>query len=470
MHVALPQPSSPGSVRQARGRRQPETFADSSIDWARHGLEPRWLGDESSDCAAALDPSIFHDHGADELERFLAGARDRDEIALVIATMGQADDDSPRFPFATHDASVDVGRGFRTRVVGRRSPAGTKPRLADDLTGADRDLGLRLRSRAPDAPWWAMDLTGMTALPGAGGPPIIHPATGALVPILVDSLGAPVVAVWVSPEADQRIYLIPDQTDGNTVLDWLVTQALPEYVPGALRRARSPHLVDPGLQTSAEAAARQAVADLEAGYAVERERLERELQAATAAAEPIRYGLLYGTGGNLVAAVEAVLRAAGFTVMNLDDELGGTESADLLAIRGSDRRLIEVKSASGNAREQLVGALERHLATWPSLRPDEPVGGGVLVVNHQHRKHPSDRSARVYERAAFVESLEVEVVASRDLFTWWAAGDWPAIRLAVLGVAASATVPAPPEPASAPEERANRPARRRWRWPWKRDG
>jgi hypothetical protein len=112
-----------------------------------------------------------------------------------------------------------------------------------------------------------------------------------------------------------------------------------------------------------------------------------------------------------------------------------------------------------------VGALTRHLETWPSLRRNEPVDGGVLVVNHQYRKHPSDRSERIYERAAFVDSLAVEVIGSRDLFTWWAAGDWPAIRAAVFGVAASTTAPAPAKPESGPEEPANgKPKRRRRSW------
>jgi hypothetical protein len=312
-----------------------------------------------------------------------------------------------------------------------------------------------------------MDLTGMTAIPGDGGAPTTYPATGTLLPILVDNLGAPVVAVWVSPHEDQRIYLIPVQTDGNAVLDWLVTQALPQYIPNALRRARSPHLVDPALQTTAEAAAREAIAELEATYATERDRLEQDLGAARSHADPIREALLYGTGRVLEDAVATVLRDAGLTVSNLDEELG-TESADLLAIHGSDRRLIEVKSASGNAPEKLVGALTRHVETWPSLRPDEPVDGGVLVVNHQYRKHPNDRSDRIYERAAFVDSLAVEVIGSRDLFTWWAAGDWAAIRAAVLGVAAPTTAPAPATPESVGEERANGMAPRR-RWPWRRN-
>ena len=106
-------------------------------------------------------------------------------------------------------------------------------------------------------------------------------------------------------------------------------------------------------------------------------------------ADPVRYGLLFGTGDELEDAVAAVLQAAGFTTVNLDDELGDSKSADLLATYGAERRMIEVKSAAGNAPEKLVSALERHLATWPSLRPDEPIGAGVLVVNHQHRKDPT---------------------------------------------------------------------------------
>jgi hypothetical protein len=464
--VALPHPSEPKPTWRPSHRGDPETFLDSRIDWAKHGLEPRWLGEESSDCAAALDPSGFASHGAEELRRFITGARDRGEVALVIATMGRADDDSPRSVLATHDASVDVTSSAETYVAGRRLLAGAKLRLADDVTGPERDLGLRLLTKPANAPWWAMTLAGTTMYSGAGGPPVTNQPTGKLVPILVDGLGMPVAAVWISPEENQRTYLVPDGTDGNAVLDWLVTQALPSYAPGVLRRARSPHFVDLSLQTVAETAARQALADLEATYAVERARLESELQAAMATAEPIRYGLLYGTGTELEDAVATVLRAAGFTTMNLDDELGATKSADLLVTYGSDRRMVEVKSAAGNAPEKLVGALERHLATWPSLRPNDLVGAGVLVVNHQHRKDPGDRSAQVYERPEFLDSLKVVVVSSRDLFAWWATADWGAVRNAVLG-AASATPPsAEALPSSVVPEGRTPP--RKWGWPWAR--
>jgi hypothetical protein len=120
------------------------------------------------------------------------------------------------------------------------------------------------------------------------------------------------------------------------------------------------------------------------------------LQEAEAGAEPTRYGLVYGTGTELVRAVDRVLTAAGLRTVDLDEELGSTKSADLLAGAGGPPwRLVEIKSAGGSAPESLVGHLQRHLDTWPQLRPDEPVTGGVLVVNHQHKLHPSERTARL---------------------------------------------------------------------------
>jgi hypothetical protein len=118
-----------------------------------------------------------------------------------------------------------------------------------------------------------------------------------------------------------------------------------------------------------------------------------------------------------------VLRAAGLTVVDLDEDLGGTKSADLLVSRGADRSLVEVKSASGNASEKLVADLERHLQTWPQLRSDLPIGCGVLVVNHQHRLDPDERSAAVFTRPEFVGALRVGVVSSRQLFDWWRGSD-----------------------------------------------
>jgi hypothetical protein len=420
--------------RLRASRRRPRHWAleDATLDWRGHGLEPRWLGTETSDCVAALDPCIFHGHGAAELERFLTGARTRGEAALIVATIGDVDDDRPRAPLAASDASILLP-GVGGSISGTRLPAGARPSLAPGLSAADRDLGLRLLNRSPAAPWWSLTLAASVLYPGGGGPPERAEPGGELEPILVDGLGDPVVAAWVPATTHQRWYVVPDATDWNGILDWLVQRALPTHVPSALRRARSPHALEPTLQSPAEAAARRALEQLDADDARERQRLETELREATAIADPVRNGLLYGTGAELATAVASVLTSAGFATVPLDELLGDTKSADLLAIRENERRLVEVKSASGSAAESLVGDLERHVKAWPHVRPDLPVGGGVLVVNHQHRLDPHERTEDVYTRSEFVAALTVPVITTRHLFDAWRDSDWPAIRQALLG-------------------------------------
>jgi hypothetical protein len=51
----------------------------------------------------------------------------------------------------------------------------------------------------------------------------------------------------------------------------------------------------------------------------------------------------------LESAVSRALSDAGFDVTQLDDLLGRPASADLLVVQADRRRLVEVKSASGNA-------------------------------------------------------------------------------------------------------------------------
>ena len=432
VHVAHWPPADDGDVDARTPPRDRGARARSAgIDWASHGVEPRWLGMETSDCVAAFDPSIFDIRGATELKRFLSGAGARGESALIIATIGDVNDDTRSvFGGSGHDSILLPG--MQGSINGVRLPSGAQPALAPDLSNADRDLGLRLRNRSPDAPWWSISLGGLVMEPGAGGPAERQEPDGRLEPILVDGLGNAVVAAWTPASGDQRWYVLPDATDWNVVIPWLVQQALPTHVPGALRRARSPYALDPGLQTRRESAAREAIADMEAAYEAEKFRLEAELQEATAAAEPIRYGLLYGTGAELVAAVASVLRDAGFKVVDVDALLGDTSSADLLVSYDAERRLVEVKSASGNAAEALVGHLERHIDTWPQLRPGEPVGGGVLIVNHQHKHDPNERAPEVYTRTEFVGALVVPVISTLQLFRWWRESDWPAIREALL--------------------------------------
>jgi hypothetical protein len=470
VHIGQPEPGSEQDqmVRlraecvNATYERQQLPRVPDGLDWHKHGMQPRWLGMETSDCAVALEPSIFHGHGADELDRFLHGARSRSELALVVAVIGDADDDRARSPLTRFDSSVRMNKTL-TSIYGRRLPAGTRPVIVPELSSADRDLAMRLLSRPADAPWWSLHLSGSQVERRVGSGPETYEPEGRLQPILVDGLGDPLVAAWTSPSGDQRWYIIPDATGWASVLGWLVQQALPEYVPGALRRARSPLFTDPDLQTTAELDAWRALGDLEARYAAEKLYLEEALREAQARAEDVRYGLLYGTGTELVRAVAAVLAAAGLSTVDLDEALGATSSADLLVSGGGQARLVEVKAASGAAPELMVSHLQRHLDTWPQLRPDEPVAGGVLVVNDQHRLHPSERTTQVYSRPEFVASLHVTVVSTLELFRWWRTEDWVAIRAAVIGGDAD---PSAPAAGAAPREAgpATPMSARRSRW------
>jgi hypothetical protein len=323
-----------------------------------------------------------------------AAPQRRGELALVVAVIGNVNDDGPRSLLSSFDSSVDLGDIY-TSVDGRRLPQGTWPEMVPGLNRADRDLALRLLNRQANRPWWSLHLSGAHLIRGDGSGEEHHDPKGQLQPILVDALGDPVAAVWIPPAGDQRWYIIPDATEWDNTLDWLIQRALPEYVPDALRRARSPHFVDPDLQTTSERAARQALEELDARYAEERLPLDQTLREAETHARPARYGLLYGTGDELVHAVAQVLADAGLRTVDLDKELEGTRSADLLVgADGPPWCLVEVKSATGAAPEHLVGSLERHLATWPQLRPEQPVTGGVLVVNHQHRQHPPEGQHR----------------------------------------------------------------------------
>ncbi len=113
VHVGQPVPNGLESGRPPQPKRR-SGLADPGFEWQKHGVEPRWLGMETSDCAAALDPSVFHSHGADEWQRFLAGAGGRHETALVIATVGNAEDDSPRSVLSRYDASVNLPDDYST--------------------------------------------------------------------------------------------------------------------------------------------------------------------------------------------------------------------------------------------------------------------------------------------------------------------------------------------------------------------
>jgi hypothetical protein len=381
----------------------------------------------------AIEPGYFHNRGAFERDRFLAGARARGELAIVVTGIGDAgDEDVYRSVLFAGDASVHLSTF--TYVSGKRLPKGTTPQVAEGLDPEDRDLALRLlNARTATQTWWSLTLRGATTTRGDGwGGQTQHPEEGRLVPILVDGLGDPVVAAWVPDAEDQRWYIVPDRTDWDMLLDWLIKRALPAMVPTALRRLRSAHFEDPELQTKDERAARASLEGLDRAYQRDRDELQGILDAASARAESVRDDLLYGSGPALSAAVATVLRACGLQVADVDAELGATVSADLLITGpGGQRRLVEVKSASGSPKEDLARDLDRHLSTWPQLRPNEPVIGGVLIVNHQTRLHPTERTVEVYRRPEFVQSLKFPVLPTWRLFRWWAENDYAAIVAAV---------------------------------------
>ncbi|MGW2515166.1 hypothetical protein ACWC0A_38565 [Streptomyces scopuliridis] len=456
VHVAVHNPAKMSEPDPQAADYARELFAASAkyadISWSKSGAEPRWLRMDTSSCAAAINPNHFASGGADEFDRFLSGAALRGEPALIIATMGNAKDDGRRNVFSHYNASVHFPK-FTGLIAGKRLPAGADISLAPDLDAADRDLGLRLRNRPASAPWWAMALQAITMESSRGA--TVHEPEGELVPILVDSLGEPVVARWTPSDGQQIWYVIPDAVDWDTVVDWIVQRALPAHVPAALRRVRSPHSVDADLETPEETKARVALEELERRYIDDKARFQAELERARQEAEPVRSGLLYGSGGELADAVAVVLRAAGFTVTDLDAELGATKSADLLAALDQEMCLIEVKSVSGAAPEKLVSYLQRHLETWPQLRPNRPVTCAALIVNHQHRLDPAQRSTEVYQRKEFVDALNFPVLTTGQLFNWWRAQDWSAVRTAVLGHphAGRTSKPTAQSTASSPRQR-----------------
>jgi hypothetical protein len=415
--------------------------ASADLDWTALGFEPRWIGFDTADCAVALQPSVFASHDADEFDRFRQGAESRGELAIVISPVGQPDGREARSVLATHDDSVFLGR-MHTSVSSRPLGKGARVKAAADLSDADSHLALRLLSFIPALPWRSLSLHGMT-LEGVGGR-VQHPAQGTLLPILETALGEPVAAVWISPDGIERRYVVPLEAPWELLLQWLQEQALPEFVPNVLRRARRPLATDDSLMTRRERAARAALTQREMEYAARRAEAIQELDDAKAGASDVRDGLLYGTGSQLVDAVRAVLTWAEIAVVDLDDHLGGTRNADLLCTFDGRSRLVEVKSASGNAPERAYEDLVRHLREWPDLPGSTPVDGGALVINHQLRSILHERSPQPYGRPEFLASQTEPVVTTLDLFAAWREEDRGAVRRLLFGDAAG------PEAAPAP--------------------
>ena len=443
-----------------QNQRRP-TVASPTLDWEAFGFEPRWIGFDTSSCAVALQPSVYAGHGADEFDRFRRGAESRSEFALVISPIGDLED-RPRSVLKQHDDSISLGRIY-TRVSSRPLGKGARVRAAADLGDVDGQLALRMLSCNPTPTWRCLSLNGMTLESYNGR--VQHPAQGALVPIVETELGEPVVAVWISPDSVERRYVVPVETPWPLLLQWLLEQALPEFVPGAVRRARRQLATDQTLMTRRERDARSALTELEADYVIRRGELERQLEDAQTAASTVREGLLYGTGKQLVDAIRSVLESAGVAVVDLDEKLGGTRNADLLCTHGGHSRLVEVKSASGSAPERAYQDLVRHLREWPSLPGSVPVEGGVLIVNHEHRSAPHERSRRPYSRPEFLAAQAELVVTALDLFDAWRKEGADAIRRLLFGPASEQMAQAPISgtPLASPARQGSPGAgRRRW--------
>lgn len=442
------------------------SVASHEFDWTAFGFDPRWVGDDSAECVVAVEPGTYHDDGADEFGRFIQGAERRGETAVVVTTLSEPPKSVvPGFGFARHDASGALS-SWNTYIYGTKLGGGARVQIVPGLRGADRDLALRLVNE--DLQWWTLELSGSRLYSPGMGEERIYPAAGVIEPLLESALGETVVGVWLSPDGVERRYVVPADVDWAMVADWLVVQALPELNPAAMRRYRRLEHVPSYLMTADEERAATSLAEFEAETASRRIELERDVATARAAADTMRHDLLYGRGDVLVTAVVAVLRNAGIHVVKLDDALGGTKSADLLCSLGPRRRLVEVKSVGGGASESLYAALLRHLDSWRETPGRQSVEGGVLVLNHEHKKDPAERSRVPYTRREFVMSQREAVVTSLDLFDAWRRADAERVRSLFFGAGAGFAGGSPVEATQAAKRTSEDPVQRRKWWPRRR--
>ena len=191
----------------------------------------------------------------------------------------------------------------------------------------------------------------------------------------------------------------------------------------------------------------------------------QRLAESSSAADDLRHDLLFGSSVVLEDAVARVLRDAGCDVTRLDSLVDRPASADLLVTHGGRCRLVEVKSASGNASEDLVNAARRHLDTWPELRPDIAVEGITLIVSHQTKSHPLERPPMVYSRTEFVRSLPVPVTTAMQLYNDWRLSQFDAIRKAVFPDTRQRL--SAPNAVHSPTPAPSKPRRRPW---WRPNG
>jgi hypothetical protein len=132
-------------------------LTSESMNWDELGMTPRWLGDDTSGCVAAIQPKNMLNRGSAEWARFLNGAQQRSEIALVISMVGGSEERSGFFGGPT--AHVDLPAAVFSAVGGPRIALASPPKVADGLGQADRDLALRvanIRQRDSSSHWWSL--------------------------------------------------------------------------------------------------------------------------------------------------------------------------------------------------------------------------------------------------------------------------------------------------------------------------
>jgi hypothetical protein len=363
---------------------------------------------DTANCAAAI---VTYPVGSlSDLVRFLQGTEKRRESAIVIMEV------------VTDSATVITHPTTGGQVQVNPLPDETALRALDPLEQLDREFAEgALLHRDAGLPLFSIS---------TGQEEPIHP-------LLVDGLGAPVVADWRPKGTDQFWYIVPHEPDWTSLVAWLVDRAIPTRVPDAAARVRGMSATEDRFVTQEERDRADDLSVFDEKTAVERQGLVDARDTARVRASRTRDRLLYEDGEELVDAVRSVLASCGFSLQDLDAEFKGGRSSDLLATFQGKHYLIEVKGKRGPAKEPDVARVVKHRTTWANLR-SEPLEGCVLIVNHHRQLPTSHRTRAPYERPEFVQALRdfgVSVIGTVALCEWWADGECDAISKAITGPA-----------------------------------
>lgn len=128
----------------AWGAQERPPVTSEAIDWEALRVSPRWVGDDSSEAVAALEPNRFHDRGAQEWERFRGGTRARGEVALAISTLRPARGPRPAALGRTGDA-VSLPGADGSNVGGDQIALGSRPEVGWSVAPLHRALHALVR-------------------------------------------------------------------------------------------------------------------------------------------------------------------------------------------------------------------------------------------------------------------------------------------------------------------------------------